>query len=88
MNFPERLKQIRQEKGMTQQEFADLLGTSKQVISRYEHGENTPKITTVVHYAKVLNVPITYFTDESSETPIKIKLKKVTSVNGYGFKKA
>lgn len=72
---------------MTQQEFADLLGTSKQVISRYEHGENTPKITTVMHYAEVLNVPINYFTDESFETPVKIKLKKVASVNGHGFKK-
>jgi len=41
---------------MSLSEFANLLGTSKQVLSRYERGENTPKITTVKHYADVLNV--------------------------------
>ena len=46
-------------------EFANLLGTSKQVISRYERGENTPKITTVVHYAKVLNVPLAYLVNDN-----------------------
>ena len=44
--------------------FANLLGTSKQVIARYEKGENTPKITTVSHYAKVLGVSLQYLINE------------------------
>ena len=46
-------------------EFATLLGTSKQVISRYERGDNTPKITTVAHYAKVLNVSLEYLMNDN-----------------------
>ena len=54
MKFNEKLTVLRKERGMNMTEFANLLGTSKQVIARYEKGENTPKITTVAHYAKVL----------------------------------
>lgn len=74
MKFSEKLKLLREEREMTLSEFAELLGTSKQVISRYERGENTPKITTVAHYAKVLNVSLAYLmndnvTDRSGATP-------------------
>ena len=74
MKFGEKLKLLRDEKEMSLAEFATLLGTSKQVISRYERGENTPKITTVAHYASVLNVPLAYLmndnvTDRTASTP-------------------
>lgn len=65
MKFCEKLKLLREEKGMSLSEFATLLGTSKQVISRYERGENTPKITTVSHYAKVLNVSLAYLMNDN-----------------------
>ena len=74
MRFCEKLKLLRQEREMSLSEFANLLGTSKQVISRYERGENTPKITTVAHFAEVLNVSLAYLmndnvTDRSATTP-------------------
>lgn len=64
MKFNEKLTILRKEKGMNMTEFANLLGTSKQVIARYEKGENTPKITTVAHYAKVLGVSLQYLVNE------------------------
>jgi len=68
MKFCEKLKLLRIEREMNQTEFAKFLGTSKQVISRYEKGENTPKITTVVEYATKLDVPLSYFTNDEIET--------------------
>lgn len=65
MKFCEKLKLLREERDMSLSEFANLLGTSKQVISRYERGENTPKITTVAHYAKVLNVTLAYLMNDN-----------------------
>ena len=64
MKFCEKLKLLREEKEMSLAEFATLLGTSKQVISRYERGENTPKITTVAHYAEVLGVSLQYLVND------------------------
>ena len=65
MKFGEKLKLLREERDMSLSEFATMLGTSKQVISRYERGENTPKITTVAHYAKVLNVSLAYLMNDN-----------------------
>ena len=65
MKFCDKLKLLREEKKMSLAEFADLLGTSKQVISRYERGEHTPKITTVAHYAEVLNVSLAYLINDN-----------------------
>ena len=80
MKFGEKLKLLREERNMSLSEFADLLGTSKQVISRYERGENTPKITTVAHYAEVLRVTLAYLmndnvTDRTATTPALDKTK-------------
>lgn len=56
-------------------EFAKLLGTSKQVISRYERGDNTPKITTVAHYAKVLNVSLEYLMNDNVSDKNRLNLQ-------------
>lgn len=74
MKFNEKLTMLRKERDMNMTEFANLLGTSKQVIARYEKGENTPKITTVAHYAEVLGVSLQYLinencTDRNGATP-------------------
>lgn len=77
MKFNEKLTLLRQERGMNMTEFANLLGTSKQVIARYEKGENTPKITTVDHYANVLGVSLQYLINEDctdrNGMPVKTK---------------
>lgn len=43
---------------MTQQQLADLLGTTKQTISRYEATEREPNLRTVTEYAEKLGVPL------------------------------
>lgn len=57
-SFAETIKRIRLLKGMTQEEFATLLGTSKQNISRYESGDVSPKISTAAAMAKKLGVTL------------------------------
>ena len=42
MTFGERLKQIRMDRNMSQEELATILETSKQVISRYENNQRSP----------------------------------------------
>lgn len=67
VSFGDRLRSIRKEKGLSQDEFAALLGTSKQVLSRYETGQRIPKITQVQQYAKRLNVSADYLMGDSPE---------------------
>lgn len=56
--FGEQLRRIRMERKMSQEELAELLGTSKQVISRYETGQRYPKITVAIEYAKKLGISL------------------------------
>ena len=60
VTFGERLRELRKEKEMSQEEFAKILGTSKQILSRYELDQRTPKIDQVLKYAQKLNVSVDY----------------------------
>ena len=57
-NFGENLKTIRTGRGLSQEALAQLLGTSKQVISRYENGQRTPKVNAAAKYAQLLGVSL------------------------------
>ena len=64
--FGEKLREIRIWKNMTQDDLAKVLGTSKQVISRYENNQRSPKVDVAQKYAKALNVPIEYLLDNDA----------------------
>ena len=59
--FAKQLRQYRESQGWTLQEMADVLHTSKQVLSRYETGQRTPKISVANEFASILQIPLSYF---------------------------
>ena len=63
-SFGARLRQIRKELGEMQDEFAARIGTSKQVLSRYESGQRIPKISLAEKYSKALGVSVDYLMGE------------------------
>jgi transcriptional regulator with XRE-family HTH domain len=52
MNF----KQIRIEKGLTQEELAEASGFSQQYLSGLERGKRNPTVVTLYELAKVLGI--------------------------------
>ncbi len=69
-SFGERLRAIRKERGMTQDEFAAILGTSKQILSRYELEQRSPKIEQVKKYAEKLQVSVDYLLGDTESEAI------------------
>lgn len=66
--FGKRLRQIRKDRNLTQDEFAQMLDTSKQILSRYEREERSPRIDLVRKYAEKLKVSVDYLLgDEEAE---------------------
>lgn len=55
-NFAIRLKQIRQDLGLTQKQFGDLIQTSSQVFSLYERGAHDIPVHAIIRLAKALNM--------------------------------
>ena len=58
--FPTILKELRTERGLTQEKLAAALGVAKSTISMYEVGERTPDFETEEAIADFFNVDLNY----------------------------
>ena len=56
MKFNERLKKLREEKGLTQVQLSELTGISTRMIQKYESGNARPRLDATEKIAKALNV--------------------------------
>lgn len=65
MSFGEKLKQYRLEHEMSQEELANKLNTTKQVISRYENNQRSPKLSIAIEISARLGVPLTHLIDDN-----------------------
>ena len=69
MEFGDILKQLRKERGLSQDELAALLGTTKQVISRYETKQRVPRLSVVAEFARKLGLPLSALSGEEPSVP-------------------
>lgn len=60
MKFPDRLKAIREDKGITQKHLAEVLSITISTISHYENGTREPSIEILIQMAEVLGVSVDY----------------------------
>lgn len=78
--FVEKLRGLREDNDLTQQQIADILGTSQTMYARYERGANEMPIRHLVTLCKFYNVSADYFLDTSpipnrrQKKPIKITI--------------
>ena len=56
MKFNERLKKLREEKGLTQVQLSELTGISTRMIQKYESANARPRLDAAEKIAKALNV--------------------------------
>ena len=56
----ERLQEIRKDKGMKQQELAELLGVSLTTVSGYENDTSNPNDDVKVEIARIFNISLDY----------------------------
>lgn len=52
------IKKMRQKRGLSQGQLADLIGVAQQHVSRWENGKHRPSIDTVQKLAEILNCNI------------------------------
>lgn len=57
----ERLRQAREARGLSVAALAEIVSVSRQQISQYENGVNTPHPETLLKIAKGLNLPLLFF---------------------------
>lgn len=65
--LPSRIRQLRTEKGLSQQALASVLGTSKSSINMYERGEREPGVPMLLSMAAYFLVTVDYLVGSTDE---------------------
>lgn len=67
MSFGENLKNVRKQRGITQEELAETLGVSRQAISKWESDNGYPETEKLLLLSKKLNISLDYLMNDASE---------------------
>lgn len=67
VNFPEQLKELREEYGVTQTALAQGIGVSKGLISLWENGLREPTLSNLVALADYFDVSLDFLTGRTQD---------------------
>ncbi len=84
--FAQRLKALRKERGITQQQLADGVGISKGGLSYYENAGRTPDISILERFADYFGVTTDYLLGRTNAQTQKAKLQAVCNHTGLSDK--
>lgn len=79
-----RLRALREEKNITQEELGKILGTSHVTIGRYENGERIPKLDILIDLANYFETSLDYLlfrSDKKEVSSSKDKSNNLTILN-------
>lgn len=71
----DRIKKIRKEKDLTQQEFASKIGTSQNVLANYEIGRRNPSASVINNICKTFNVNESWLRDGTGEMFVELDVE-------------
>ncbi len=61
----QRIRQAREQHGLSQEEFADLISRDQRAVSEYENGKRKITVTELPRFAEALAMPLAYFYEEA-----------------------
>ena len=76
MEMAERLQKLRRKAGYSQEQTAELLGISRQAVSKWESGQGKPDLDNLVRLTEIYNTSADYIllgTEKNMETPVPEK---------------
>ena len=84
--FPERLKQLRKEKGLTQVTLAESLGVSKGTVAMWETGKRMPGFDMLARLSELFDKRVDYIigTSEDHRSADEDMLRKYALLDDYG----
>lgn len=83
-SFGKRLKECREQKGLSQQELGGALQTTYSVIGKYERDEMKPSIDVAVKLANALGTTVGYLVGENVDSSIlkdQSMLKRINDIS-------
>ena len=87
MTIDQKIVQLRIEKGISQEELAEILGVSRQSVSKWEMGQMLPQIDKVLRLSEIFNVSIDELLRENIDIPkLSVEKKKNKYFGTDGFR--
>jgi transcriptional regulator with XRE-family HTH domain len=66
-----KLQKLRKSRGLTQEEFSEIMNVSRQAVSKWESGQSLPEIDKLIEISDYFGVTIDYLIREEAEIPNK-----------------
>lgn len=83
----EKIRGLREDNDLTQQQLADVLGTSQTMYARYERGANEVPLRHIVTLCKFYNVSADYLLNTTLDSAKKQKSPDLTMLRNSNKKK-
>jgi transcriptional regulator with XRE-family HTH domain len=85
-NVGQRLRALREERGLSLRALAERCGLSFNAISRIEHGDHSPTVASLHLLATALGVPITaFFEDRREQSVVLVRGERRSSAESNGI---
>ena len=75
-----RIKQARQDKGLTQSNLAEILSVSPEYVSKLETAHTKPSLTTLSEISSILSTSLTYLLEGTTKNSDNYKLEEFTQL--------
>ena len=85
MSIAERLQELRKQSGYSQEQVAEMLGLSRQAISKWESGQGKPEIDSIIKLTEIYHVSADYILLGTEKVSVPVPEKKELS---HEYKKA
>ena len=76
MMFYEKLRQCREQLGLSQEDIAERLQITRQAVSKWERGINEPDIETIIRLSDIYGVTIDHLLREDLSVARKLAVKE------------
>lgn len=78
MSIGDRIIDLRKQKGLSQGQLAELVGVSRQAVSKWESGQNSPDTIKLINLADILDTDVEYLATgrivPKEESPIVLNM--------------
>lgn len=87
MDLAERLQKLRKEAGYSQEKLAEMLGISRQALSKWENGQANPDVNNIKKLCEIYNKSSDYILFGKEASPEIVYQEKIVYREKKGFKK-
>lgn len=85
MNIAERIQTLRKAKGISQEELADMLGVTRQAVSKWESMQSTPDIDKIAKLSEIFDASTDYILRGIEKQPEQVSKETEKGINPMIF---